>query len=51
MITGKSTHNQRIERFWRDLFSGCVCHFFHNLEEIGLLSVDDPNDMLACLFH
>ena len=39
MITGKSVHNQR---FWRDLFTGCVYYFytlFRQLEEIGLLNV------------
>ena len=53
MITGKSIHNQRIKRFWRDLFTGCICLFyylFRNLEEIGLLSVDDPKDMFALHF-
>ena len=27
VITGTSTHNQRIERLWRDLFVGCISFF------------------------
>ena len=53
MITGKSIHNQRIERFWRDIFTGCICHFytlFRNLEEVGILNADDPIDLFALHF-
>lgn len=28
-ITGRSIHNQRIERFRRDLFVGCVSFFLY----------------------
>ena len=28
VITGRSVHNQRIERLWRDLFCGCVASFY-----------------------
>lgn len=51
--TGKSCHNQRIERLWRDVFGGCIVLFyelFSNLERCGIL---DPNDdiQLWCLHH
>ena len=49
MITGNSTHNQRIERLWRDLHS-CVTKLFYRLfyflESHGLLDHNDPR----CLF-
>ncbi len=36
VITGKSTHNQRIERLWHDIFSGCECifHYFFTSSKI-----------------
>ena len=39
-ITGRSLHNQRIERLWRDVFSGCLCFFYQTfcaLEDADLL--------------
>ena len=32
MITGKSIHNQHIERFWQDLFTGCMS-FLHTFSK------------------
>ena len=51
-ITGRSVHNQRIERMWRDLFAGCT-HLFHSLfhfmEECGLL--DPSNECHLAALH
>ncbi len=53
IITGKSTHNQRIERFWRDLFSGCISffyYFFYFLEDIGIFNIEDEIDLMSLHF-
>jgi hypothetical protein len=52
-ITGKSTHNQRIERFWRDLHAGCISYFyslFYSLEDLQMIDIEDERDIYALHF-
>ena len=43
-LCGHSIHNQRIERLWRDVFTGCTILYyqlFQHMEDSGILNIDD----------
>ena len=49
-LTGRSVHNQRIERMWRDVFSGCLSSFyqlFYFMKNSGILHVDSHLHIFA----
>lgn len=53
VIAGLSVHNQRVERFWRDLYVGCVCvfyHLFYHLEDTDLLDPTNNFDLFSLHF-
>ena len=50
IITGRSTHNQRIERLWKDVFEKCLSLFyslFYFLEDKLILDPDNPVQLFS----
>ena len=44
MIVGKSVHNQRIERMWRDVYEGVTGFYYALFRHMELVNILDPDD-------